>query len=186
MTLIEILMVVWILAILVGISVPRFSWSKEKSRDVLRISQINEIWAAIASYWIDHGWYPESTGTCISSLTELVDEWYLSKIDPDPNNEKIWTYCDSTNEDDNICPKGYYNYISNWSWFVLAAYMEESKNWNYVCLNEAEACHDKTTNRDHLCQDLKELWTDKDLSKFISSNRLNDSLKSHIYVYLHQ
>ena len=193
MTLIEILVVVSIIWILAWIALPKVSNSKLESRDILRISQIQEIWAAITSYGIDHGWYPISTGACISKLTELVDEWYLSKIDPDPNDEIIWTYCESTNEEDNICPDWYYNYISDWSRFVLAAYMEDNKNWNYICLNQETSCHDKTTNKDHLCQDLAalwswwdELWSRWKLSDFTSNNRLNDNLKSHIYVYLRQ
>ena len=194
MTLIEILAVVGIIWILAWITLPKVSNSKLESRDILRISQIQEIWAAITSYGIDHGWYPISTGACISKLTELVDEWYLSKIDPDPNNEKIITSCSTEAVKIlNICKDWYYNYISDWSRFVLAAYMEDNKNWNYICLNQETSCHDKTTNRDHLCQDLAALWSWWDelwslwkLSDFTSNNRLNDNLKSHIYVYLRQ
>lgn len=183
MTLIEILMVVWILGILVWICIPKFSWSREKSRDILRKSQINEIWAAISSYWIDHGWYPASTGTCISSLTGLIEEWYLTKIDPDPNWEKIYTYCQSWIE--NICPEWYYNYVSSGNRFLLAAYMEDDKNGNYRCsyTNNCNGTDDVDT--EHLCQDLAELWSWWDLAKFLSANKLNDWIPSHIYVYLH-
>lgn len=188
MTLIEILVVVAIIWILAWITIPKIGNSKLESRDILRISQIQEIWAAITSYGIDHGSYPISTGTCISSLTELVDEWYLANISPDPNDEKIITYCDGADaiKKFNVCPKWEYNYISNWSRFVLAAYMEDNKNWNYICLNASTECHDQTTNKDHLCQDLAALWSSGDIAAFTSSNRLNDNLKSHIYVYLRQ
>lgn len=187
MTLIEILMVVWILGILLWICIPKFSWSQGKSRDILRKSQINEIWSAIVSYWIDHGWYPISSGTCISSLTGLVEEWYLTKIDPDPNNETITTYCGwDNNTQYNICSGSYYNYISNGERFVLAAYMESEWNWNYMCIN-SDNCLNNDTDKEHLCQDLAELWSGWDLSNFLSSNKLNNWLKySHIYVYLHQ
>jgi type II secretory pathway pseudopilin PulG len=186
MTLIEILIVVGIIWVIAWIALPKVSNSKLESRDILRISQIQEIGAAITSYGIDHWGYPISTGTCISSLTELVDEWYLSRIDPDPNNERIITYCDINQKQHNICPEWYYNYVSDGSWFVLAAYMEDNKNWNYICLNTETSCHDITTDKDHLCQDLAALWSWWDLAEFLSSNRLNDSLKSHIYVYLRQ
>lgn len=195
MTLIEILIVLAILWIITWIAIPKVSNSKVESRDILRISQIQEIWAAITSYGIDHGSYPISTGTCISSLNELIDEWYLSKIDPDPNNERIITYCNISQKQYNICTWWYYNYVSDGSWFVLAAYMENNKNWNYICLNTETSCHDITTDKDHLCQDLAALgswWelsesTSSDrLNEFTSSNRLNDNLKSHIYVYLRQ
>jgi len=195
-TLIELLAVVAILGIIAWIALPKVSGTREQSRDVLRKTQLNEIGSAITSYWADHGWYPISTGACISKLTELVDEGYLSKINPDPNWERIITYCGgewAAVKQHNICPEWYYNYVSDWSRFVLAAYMEDNKNWNYICLNQENSCHDKTTNRDHLCQDLASLWSWWDelwsrwkLSDFISNNRLNDNLKSHIYVYLRE
>lgn len=186
-TLIELLAVVAILGIIAWIALPKVSGTREQSRDVLRKTQLNEIGSAITSYWADHGWYPISTGACISKLTELVDEWYLSKIDPDPNNEKIITSCSTEAVKIlNICKDWYYNYISDWSRFVLAAYMEDNKNWNYICLNQETSCHGMTTDKDHLCQDLAALWSWWDISAFTSNNRLNDNLKSHIYVYLRE
>lgn len=189
LTLIELLAVVAVLGIIAWITLPKVSGTRTQSRDVLRKTQLNEIWAAITSYGINHGGrYPVSTGTCASSLTELIEEWYLSKIDWDPNREIITTYCDGADaiKKFNVCPNWEYNYISNWSRFVLAAYMEDNKNWNYICLNASTECHDQTTNKDHLCQDLAELWSWFDLPKFLSNNRLNDWLKSHIYVYLRE
>lgn len=190
MTLIEILIVVAIIWIIAWIAIPKVSNSKMESRDIRRISEIQEIWSAIMSYKTDHWWYPVSSGTCISSLTELIDDWYFSTMPPDPNNEKILTYCSNASADDrakwSICTWWYYNYISNGSWFVLAAYMEDSKNWNYICLNNATTCHDIITDKDRLCQDLAELWSWGNLTAFMSNNRLNDGLKSHIYVYLRE
>lgn len=186
-TLIELLAVIAVLGIIAWIALPKVSNTKSESRDILRKTQLNEIWAAITSYGINHGGtYPISNGTCISSLTELVDEWYLNSINPDPNGEIIHTVCkEGESTEISICPEWYYNYISDGSRFVLAAYMENNKNWNYICLNSISTC---TNNPDktHLCQDLAELWSGWDLSKFLSNNRLNDWLKSNIYVYLRE
>ena len=191
-TLIELLAVVAILGIIAWITLPKVSNTKSESRDILRKTQLNEIWAAITSYGINHGGrYPVSTGTCISSLTELVDEWYLSKIDPDPNWERIITYCGgewAAIKQRNICPEWYYNYVSNWSRFVLAAYMEDNKNWNHICQNSWSNCLDADTDKDHLCKDLAELWSgfEFDLNKFLWPYGIKDSQKSHIYIYLRE
>lgn len=184
MTLLELIMVIWILAIIVAIIVPNFSNSKTKSRDILRKSQVQEIWAAIVSYWMDHGWFPISSGTCISELsTELISWWYLKQIDTDPNNEMINTECD---REFSICTWWYYNYVSNWSRFVLAAYMENIENWNYICLNPDTNCTNGA-DTNHLCHDLEILWSSWDLAQFLDgSYRLNDSNESHIYIYLYQ
>lgn len=182
MTLIELLMVVAILWILINISVPYFFGTREKARDISRQTQVQEIASALISYKLKNWSFPKSTWSCITSLKEeLVNWWYLSNIASDPNGEKIFTYCDNS-ESYQACPDPAYNYVSNGKRFVIAAYMENEENWNFLCIISQDCT--QSINEDHLCQDLAELWSWNDLDKFIGVNKYSEWIKSHIYAYI--
>lgn len=130
---------------------------------------------------VKNGEFPPSTWTCITSLKkELVDWWYLSNIAPDPNGEKIFTYCDTAWNQ--ACPDPAYNYVSNGKRFVIAAYMENEENWNYICTNSTKCT--QNIDETHLCEDLAELWSWMDLNKFIWINKYSEWYNSHIYAYI--
>lgn len=181
MTLIELLMVIAILWILINISIPYFFGTREKARDISRRTQVQEIASALISYKVKNWEFPRSTWSCISDLKEkLVDWWYLSNIAPDPNGEKIFTYCNTAWNQ--ACPDPAYNYVSNGERFVIVAYMENESNWNYICTNSTKCT--QNIDETHLCEDLAELWSWMDLNNFIWINKYSEWYNSHIYAYI--
>ncbi|MBM2820421.1 MAG: Type secretion system protein [Candidatus Berkelbacteria bacterium] len=76
-TLIEIMVVVFIIALMTTIIIVAFSYPRQNARDLRRISDLNEVAAAINRYYLDNGHFPGENydGTCGENC------WYpLSKI----------------------------------------------------------------------------------------------------------
>ena len=59
-TLIEMLIVIVIIGILAWALIPRIGTARDKAYDVAREANVRSLAVAMAQYWLDHNWYPES------------------------------------------------------------------------------------------------------------------------------
>lgn len=136
MTLIELLIVITILGILIAILAPKIGGTQEKTRDITRQTQVQELSAALMSYKQDFWEFPIISWSIKSGENEIWTErwdisqlndtlkawWYISKIQKDPAdinlidnwNGKTW----------------YYLYRSDGHDFVIITPIENPKNWN--------------------------------------------------------
>lgn len=101
-TLIELLVVIAIIGILASVVLASLNASREKARDVTRVSQLVEIKKALEIYFIDNGEYPDNgspgggtpltrSGGSAASPNDLADRLtpdYISSLPPDPNGNQ--------------------------------------------------------------------------------------------------
>lgn len=84
-TLIEIIVVIAVIGILSLVIMASMDEARKKSRDTARISDIQQISAALQVYGATFGRYPET-------LSELVDEGMYAEVPEDPINEDEHVY----------------------------------------------------------------------------------------------
>ena len=83
-TLVELMVVVAIIALLVGVALPRYQHSQRKARESVLKQNLFVLRQTIDQYFADKGYYP-------SSIDALVDENYLRKYPLDPmTNAEDW------------------------------------------------------------------------------------------------
>ncbi len=83
-TLIELMVVIAIIALLVGIALPRYQNAQRKAREAVLRENLFILRQTIDQYFADKGYYPQD-------LNALVDEGYLRKIPVDPiTGEAEW------------------------------------------------------------------------------------------------
>ena len=122
-TLVELLVVVAIIGLLVTMVLINIQNSKQKARDVRRVSDINNIATALALYHNDNNAYPIYTGNLTGSdavSTALRNAQLISSVPLDPLNQ------DSTNCGFLSGYRYYYNSIdgSNYIlWYCLETTM---------------------------------------------------------------
>lgn len=84
-TLIELLVVFTLLALLLGIAVPRYLGSVDSAKDKVRQQNMSTIRDALDKFKADQGRYP-------SDLGELVNRKYLRSVPMDPvSDSQAWT-----------------------------------------------------------------------------------------------
>ncbi|HPN87857.1 MAG TPA: prepilin-type N-terminal cleavage/methylation domain-containing protein [Candidatus Omnitrophota bacterium] len=71
-TILEILVVLAVLAILIGIAVPRIKGMQEQANITKAKSELKTIQLAVESYRMNHGSYPEKSGDNCTKLTETL------------------------------------------------------------------------------------------------------------------
>lgn len=137
-TLIEVLVVVFILGILIAVLVPRLMWSKEMARDTARQAWLTQISQWLQMYKDDVWNYPTNL-KCVTIWADVswtfqnVLKDFLKElpVDPNPINVAYWTkiwWCWSWNY-------AYVDMIYQWKdaeWFVLIANTEsvgKLSNW---------------------------------------------------------
>lgn len=141
MTLIELLIVITILGILIAILAPKIGGTQEKTRDITRQTQVQELSAALMSYKQDFWEFPIISSPIISGgnetltwtnrwdISQLNDTlkawWYISKIQKDPSDINLAD--NRTFENGNTW---YYLYRSDGQNFVIITPIENPKNWN--------------------------------------------------------
>ncbi|MBC7836828.1 prepilin-type N-terminal cleavage/methylation domain-containing protein [Acetobacteraceae bacterium] len=100
-TLIELLVVIAIIGILTGIIVPNLNGAKQSGRDAKRVSDIKNIQLALALYYNDNGFYPQSiysafdptSGSPAVSPSDGLQGAYMSTVPKDPkDNTSQYTY----------------------------------------------------------------------------------------------
>jgi len=126
-TIIELLIVIFIIGILATVIYVSLTYMRQKARDAERISDINKIASVLESYYADNGNYPvdafdEAGGylfnypesknvymTLLNNLTYITDYDYLNRDCPnDPFVEKqLSDPCSSTITDPKANPWGY-------------------------------------------------------------------------------
>lgn len=84
-TLIELLVVIAIIGTLLGIAVPRYFASVERSKEAVLKENLAVMRDAIQKYYADKGKYPEK-------LDDLAAEKYLRKIPVDPLTDSATTW----------------------------------------------------------------------------------------------
>lgn len=122
-TLIELMVVVFIIALLASVVIVNVSSVRQKGRDAKRVSDLSTVAAALQSYYADNHQYVPAAGWLDFSaavpggLSVLVSGKYLSSLPTDPKN-----------------PTQNYSYYSvaascssNTS-YVLRTYLESAKN----------------------------------------------------------
>jgi prepilin-type N-terminal cleavage/methylation domain-containing protein len=99
-TMIELLVVIVIIGILSFVAVSSYNNSRSKSRDAVRLIELNQIIIALETYYDDHNFrYPNCSGVC-----DNLDSWktclgtalkpYLEQIPVDPLNDPLRAqYC---------------------------------------------------------------------------------------------
>lgn len=92
-TLIELLVVVTIVGLLAGIAVVRVLGANKKAAENVLMADLHNIRAAIDNYYADKQHFP-------SSLNELVESKYLSRVPPDPITKSADTWIEVTEEPD--------------------------------------------------------------------------------------
>lgn len=91
-TLIELLVVIAIIGTLASVVLVQLNEARAKSRDALRISQLDQVKKAMELYFHDNGEYPPHGGnndscgsnTCLTDADELVTGGYFATIPVDP------------------------------------------------------------------------------------------------------
>lgn len=92
-TLIEILVAISIIAVLSVVVFASLEESRKKARDTERISELQELAAAISVYGASYGAYP-------NSLNDLVTAGLFTTVPEDPINEDSYVY---TYQNNNNC-----------------------------------------------------------------------------------
>ncbi|HHN73802.1 MAG TPA: type II secretion system protein [Acidobacteria bacterium] len=83
-TLIELMVVIAIIALLVGVALPRYQIAQRKAREAVLKENLFILRQTIDQYFADKGYYP-------ADLQVLVDESYLRRIPLDPiTNSEDW------------------------------------------------------------------------------------------------
>ncbi|MDQ7008184.1 MAG: type II secretion system protein [Acidobacteriota bacterium] len=83
-TLIELMVVIAIIALLVGVALPRYQIAQRKAREAVLKENLFILRQTIDQYFADKGYYP-------GDLQVLVDENYLRRIPLDPiTNSEDW------------------------------------------------------------------------------------------------
>lgn len=82
-TLIELMVVVFIIALLASIVIVNISSVRQKGRDAKRLSDISTVASALQSYYADNHTYPNATGTTAQKYISIVDT-ELKQIPPLP------------------------------------------------------------------------------------------------------
>ena len=96
-TLIEIMIVFTLIGILVGMSIPNFSYTIKRSREVVLKKNLWQMRYLINQYYTDKGKYP-------LSIQSLVDEEYLRSIPIDPitKSSKTWIEVQETPTEEDV------------------------------------------------------------------------------------
>ena len=105
-TLIEMLIVIVIIGVLAAALIPRLSSARGRANDVARKADLAQVAAALVSYQIDHGSFPDTAGGL--SLTGIKDKLIgagMSSIPEDPNSSRTFSGITSV-----IIPAGQYGY----------------------------------------------------------------------------
>lgn len=76
-TLLELIIVMSLIALLVGVALPRYQYAQRKAREAVLKENLFILRQTIDQYFADKGYYP-------ASLDALVDEGYLRRVPVDP------------------------------------------------------------------------------------------------------
>lgn len=143
-TLVEMLIVVVIIGILASALIPRLTWAQERARDTARKWNLNQLQAALNTYFSDNGMFPWDFDTNnISDIRSEIVPQYMKSIPEDPQKtRKTLLVITNTNADcdsDAASPEWQYAYApitrnaSIRSGMVVAANVEsEWNNANWV------------------------------------------------------
>lgn len=181
-TLIEMLIVIVIIGILMAAIYPRLSNARGRANDVARKAALSQTAAALVSYQIDHGKFPECpTATQGCTLDEISAELVaagMSSIPTDPNNSRIID--PGVVGVDDTSTEWQYAYITIQKWwiddngFVLMAATETEWWSNWVATGNIAQSYSYENISNSLCS---EFW-----SAGCAYNDNNDELR-YIYIY---
>lgn len=142
-TLVEIMVVVFIIGMIITLA--RVAWPapRIKARDLKRISAVTTVQTALGLYYKDHGFYP--TGITAGQALRSVDnrKVYLDEVPYNP-----------TPRNDNNCPNSEYIYTvgqNNQSYSFSACVGDDKTKKNKLIFGTKEAifhCGDRITDRD--------------------------------------
>jgi len=113
-TLIEMIIVIVIIGILAAAIIPRLSGARGRANDVARKADLQQIAAALVSYQIDHGSFPNwcSNGCSLSWISSELIWAGINSIPTDPNSTRVFSGL-STN-----ITAGQYGYITVSKWGI--------------------------------------------------------------------
>ncbi|MDA8596917.1 type II secretion system GspH family protein [Candidatus Pacebacteria bacterium] len=132
-TLTELLVVVSIISLLTTSSLTFLGEARNKARDSVRITEINEISKALELYHFDHGHYPPESGNNVyydsrnsghwSALSAFLVPEYLPLLPVDPKNGGAIGICGNCGE---------YHYRKRNNTYTLSTYLESEDHPNKV------------------------------------------------------
>lgn len=98
-TLVEMLMVVFVIAILAGMILPRLSQAPIRARDARRISDLHNLQSMLELYFSIYAKYPStpSSGGWDSLAQELKNKIQTSRVPSDPTPTVSYFYCAPNN-----------------------------------------------------------------------------------------
>lgn len=128
-TLIELMVVIFIVALLASLVVVNVNNSRIKSRDAKRISDMGTVSSALAAYYADNHYYPTVGNNGLSNpnygtiTAALNTGGYLTSVPQDPRDtgSNVYSY--------RKCPAGCTNGAAVFcSSYVLCSYLENPQN----------------------------------------------------------
>lgn len=142
-TLVEMLIVIVIIGILAAALLPRLSSARGRANDVARKADLQQTAAALISYNIDKGTYPEAYANQADTnpsgpLSDIKDELIsagMSSIPKDPNSSRVFDGIINCAEPGQYCYTPATKRVAN-AWFILMAGTETEWGSNYVVADD--------------------------------------------------
>ena len=96
-TLIELLVVIAIIGLLSSVVLASLNTARAKGRDAVRLSELTQLQTAVETYYVDHGYYPQSCAgawawggassafsSCVTNYITAITPSYIGSLPLDP------------------------------------------------------------------------------------------------------